>query len=69
MEQGKMFTLLGISMAFLQGTVTRRLKPEMENSAGMMGIIFMFPAFLILGLCNDLATLAMGLFCYSIGIN
>jgi predicted membrane channel-forming protein YqfA (hemolysin III family) len=63
-----MFTILGVSMAFLQGTVTRRLKTDMENSAAMMGIIFMFPAFLLLAFCNDITTLAFGLFCYSIGI-
>lgn len=62
-----MFTLLGITMAILQGSVTRRLKTDMENSAGMLGIIFMIPAFLILGFCNDITTLAGGLFCYSIG--
>jgi len=67
MEQGKMFTLLGVSMAVLQGSITRRLKPEMENSAAMTGILFMVPAFLILGFCNDIASLALGLFCYSVG--
>lgn len=68
MEQGKMFTILGITMAILQGSVTRRLKTDMEASAAMMGVIFMMPAFFVLGFCNDLTTLAFGLFCYSIGI-
>ncbi|XP_021955092.1 major facilitator superfamily domain-containing protein 10 isoform X1 [Folsomia candida] len=67
MEQGKMFTILGITMAILQGSVTRRLKTDMEASAAMMGVIFMMPAFFVLGFCNDLTTLAFGLFCYSIG--
>ncbi|CAL8122238.1 unnamed protein product [Orchesella dallaii] len=66
-EQGKMFTCLGVLMAFLQGTVTRRLKPWMEHSAAMLGMLFMIPAFLILSLAQDVGMFAIGLFCYSVG--
>lgn len=66
-EQGKMFTCLGLLMAFLQGTVTRRLKPWMEHSAAMTGMLFMIPAFLILARAPDIATFSIGLFCYSVG--
>ncbi|ODM97975.1 Major facilitator superfamily domain-containing protein 10 [Orchesella cincta] len=66
-EQGKMFACLGILMAFLQGTVTRRLKPWMEHSAAMLGMLFMIPAFIILSLAQDVGMFAIGLFCYSVG--
>jgi len=66
-EQGAMFTALGLLMAVLQGGLTRRLKPEMESSAAMIGIIVMMPAFVVLGFATDLSHLSFGLFCYSIG--
>lgn len=62
-----MFTVLGLLMAFLQGTVTRRLKPWMEHSAGMTGMLFMVPAFLILAKAQEVAIFGTGLFCYSVG--
>lgn len=62
-----MFTALGVLMAFLQGTITRRLKPWMEHSAAMTGMLFMIPAFLILSQAKDVETFGMGLVCYSVG--
>lgn len=66
-DQGKMFTMMGIGMALLQGTLVRRLTASMEQPAASIGMIIMIPAFAIIGYCQDSATLAFGLFCYSIG--
>jgi len=66
-EQGKMFTALGLCMAFLQGTVTRRVTPDTEVATGMLGMLLMVPAFFILGFCTDLGHFSLGLFCYSVG--
>lgn len=66
-EQGKMFAYMGLGMALLQGTLARRLTASLEEPAVKIGMIIMIPAFFILGFCQDVTQLALGLFCYCIG--
>jgi len=62
-----MFCMLGLAMAIVQGTLTRRLKPDMIESAAMLGMLFMMPAFILLGTCSNEIGLYLGLMCYSVG--
>ena len=67
MDQGKMFTFVGVTMTLIQGFLTRRLTNSMEGPAAMFGIFIMIPAFMMIGFCVESYQLYVGLLCYSMG--
>ncbi|XP_077157851.1 major facilitator superfamily domain-containing protein 10 isoform X2 [Paroedura picta] len=65
MQQGKMFFLIGITMALIQGGYTRHIKPGNELKTVKMAILLSIPAFLLIGWCGGMMHLSAGLLLYS----
>nr|KAF6431856.1 major facilitator superfamily domain containing 10 [Rousettus aegyptiacus] len=65
LQQGKMFFFIGLTMATIQGTYTRRISPGREIRAVKQAILLLIPAFLLIGWGLTLPTLGLGLLLYS----
>ncbi|XP_027206946.2 major facilitator superfamily domain-containing protein 10 isoform X1 [Penaeus vannamei] len=67
MDQGRMFTFLGLVMAVMQGGYVRRIKDGSEKSMANMGLVMMIPAFILVGASETNLGLYAGLTLYALG--
>ncbi|XP_063604765.1 major facilitator superfamily domain-containing protein 10-like [Penaeus indicus] len=67
MDQGRMFTFLGLVMAVMQGGYVRRIKDGSEKSMANMGLVMMIPAFILVGASETYLGLYAGLTLYALG--
>ncbi|KAL0596689.1 Major facilitator superfamily domain-containing protein 10 [Plecturocebus cupreus] len=65
LQQGKMFFLIGLTMATIQGAYARRIHPGREVAAVKRALLLLVPAFLLIGWGHSLPTLGLGLLLYS----
>ncbi|XP_045145441.1 major facilitator superfamily domain-containing protein 10 [Echinops telfairi] len=65
LQQGKMFFFIGLTMATIQGTYVRRIRPGRELAAVKRAILLLGPAFLLIGWGNSMPVLGLGLLLYS----
>ena len=61
-----MFLFVGVVMAVLQGGVVRRIPLGQEKKAAMGGLLLIVPSFVIVGSCQSLGQLYIGLGLYAI---
>jgi len=66
MQQGRMFLFVGIVMAVLQGGFVRRIPQGKERKAAMGGLLLIVPSFAIVGSCQTIPQLYLGLGLYAI---
>jgi len=66
MQQGKMFLFVGVIMAVLQGGFVRRIPQGHEKKAAMWGLLLIVPSFAIVGSCQTIPQLYVGLGLYAI---
>eukprot|EP00090_Calanus_glacialis_P032535 TRINITY_DN5391_c0_g1_i1.p1 TRINITY_DN5391_c0_g1~~TRINITY_DN5391_c0_g1_i1.p1 ORF type:complete len:465 (-),score=144.52 TRINITY_DN5391_c0_g1_i1:112-1506(-) len=66
MQQGRMFLFVGIVMAVLQGGFVRRIPQGKEKKAAMGGLLLIVPSFAIVGSCQTIPQLYLGLGLYAI---
>lgn len=66
MQQGKMFFIMGLCMALVQGGYVRRIPHGKEITAAMSGIIVLIPSFILLGFAQTKTVLWIGLILFSI---
>ncbi|KAK7068828.1 Major facilitator superfamily domain-containing protein 10 [Halocaridina rubra] len=67
MDQGRMFSFLGIVMALMQGGYVRRVKDGKEKSMAVKGLLMMTPAFILVGASETSIGLYSGLTLYALG--
>lgn len=65
-DQAKMFCTTGIIMAILQGSVVRRLRPELVKLSAVFGLYLIVPAFIFVGIANNSFILYMGMILFAI---
>nr|XP_008016273.2 major facilitator superfamily domain-containing protein 10 isoform X5 [Chlorocebus sabaeus] len=65
LQQGKMFFLIGLTMATIQGAYARRIHPGGEVAAVKRALLLLVPAFLLIGWSHSLPMLGLGLLLYS----
>nr|XP_035150153.1 major facilitator superfamily domain-containing protein 10 isoform X6 [Callithrix jacchus] len=65
LQQGKMFFLIGLTMATIQGAYARRIHPGGEVAAVKRALLLLVPAFLLIGWGHSLPMLGLGLLLYS----
>ncbi|EHB06981.1 Major facilitator superfamily domain-containing protein 10, partial [Heterocephalus glaber] len=65
LQQGKMFFFIGLTMATIQGTYARRIRPGREVTAVKRAMLLLVPAFLLIGWGCSLPVLGLGLLLYS----
>jgi MFS family permease len=66
MQQGKMFFIMGLCMALVQGGYVRRIPHGKEIIAAMSGIFVLIPSFILLGFAQSKTILWIGLVLFSI---
>ncbi|UJR25310.1 hypothetical protein I4U23_006661 [Adineta vaga] len=66
MQQGKMFFIMGLCMALVQGGYVRRIPHGKEIIAAMTGILILIPSFILLGFAQSKTILWIGLILFSI---
>ncbi|XP_060824592.1 major facilitator superfamily domain-containing protein 10 [Bombus pascuorum] len=66
MQQGWMFLGIGLVMAILQGSWVRTIPPNKTKSVAGLGLWLIIPAFICVGLANDILTLSVGVFLFAI---
>jgi len=66
MQQGKMFFIMGLCMAMVQGGYVRRIPHGKEITAAMSGILILIPSFVLLGFAKSKTVLWIGLILFSI---
>uniref|UniRef100_A0A1A8IQ06 Major facilitator superfamily domain-containing protein 10 n=2 Tax=Nothobranchius kuhntae TaxID=321403 RepID=A0A1A8IQ06_NOTKU len=65
MQQGKMFFFIGVIMALIQGGYARRIKPGQHIGAVRKAMMTLIPAFVLIGLAQNITMLYTGLALYS----
>lgn len=65
-DQAKMFLTTGVIMAILQGSVVRRLKPHLIQKSAVYGLYLIVPAFIFVGLANNMFLLYTGMVLFAI---
>ncbi|XP_006893719.1 PREDICTED: major facilitator superfamily domain-containing protein 10 [Elephantulus edwardii] len=65
LQQGKMFFFMGLTMATIQGTYARRIRPGSELAVVKRALLLLVPAFLLIGWGPSLPILGLGLLLYS----
>ncbi|KAG4080037.1 hypothetical protein HA402_006349 [Bradysia odoriphaga] len=65
-DQAKMFLTTGIVMAFLQGSVVRRLPSARTQKSAVFGLVLIVPAFILVGLATDGKLLYAGMILFAI---
>ncbi|MCB9915384.1 MAG: MFS transporter [Planctomycetes bacterium] len=67
-DMAKMFVFIGLTIAFVQGGVVRRLAPKLgEKRVAISGLAILVPGFLLVGLSHDTTVLYAGLACMAVG--
>ncbi|XP_012339764.1 major facilitator superfamily domain-containing protein 10 isoform X1 [Apis florea] len=66
MQQGWMFLGIGLIMAILQGSWIRTIPSNKTKSTAELGLWLIIPAFICIGLANDILTLSIGLCLFAI---
>lgn len=66
MQQGWMFLGIGLVMAVLQGTWVRTVPSDKTKSVAELGLWLVIPAFVFVGLANDVLTLSVGVLLFAI---
>lgn len=67
MDQGRMFSYLGLVMALMQGGYVRRVKDGKEKNMATKGLVMMLPAFILIGISETSLGLYSGLTLYALG--
>jgi len=65
MDLGKMFAVLGCTMALVQGGYIRRKMVGNEKKLAIKGLLLLIPGFVIIGLANQVYLFHAGLFLFS----
>lgn len=65
-DQAKMFLMTGVVMAFLQGSVVRRIPAERTQKAAVYGLILIVPSFVIVGLSRNVFWMYVGMFLFAV---
>lgn len=65
LQQGKMFFVIGILMALVQGGYVRRLPPGLEMRTSIIGMSLLIPSFIMIGLAYHQWVLYTGLLLYA----
>lgn len=65
-DQSKLYLFSGILMIIIQGGFVRRLKPGKEPSIAFIGLLVIIPAFITIGLSNNVSQIYYSLILYSI---
>lgn len=66
LDQAKMFLTTGIVMALLQGWVVRRLPQSATQMSAVVGLYFIVPAFILVGLAESSHLLYLGMILFAI---
>ncbi|XP_076630341.1 major facilitator superfamily domain-containing protein rtet isoform X2 [Colletes latitarsis] len=66
MQQGWMFLGIGLVMAILQGGWVRTIPPNKTKSTAELGLWLIIPAFVCIGIAEDILTLSIGIFLFAI---
>jgi MFS family permease len=67
-DNGYMFVFVGLTIAFVQGGIVRRVAPKYgERKVGLIGLILTFPGFVLIGICETETMLYLGLFFMAVG--
>ncbi|MFT4541654.1 MAG: MFS family permease [Planctomycetota bacterium] len=67
-DNAYMFVFVGLTIAFVQGGLVRRLAPKMgERKLAKIGVILTLPGFIAIGLTQSVGLLYVGLFAMAIG--
>lgn len=61
-----MFVTTGVVMAFLQGSVVRRLPPNYVKPSAVFGLYLIVPAFILVGLAKSGTLLYAGMILFAI---
>lgn len=61
-----MFLTTGIVMAFLQGSVVRRLPSTRTQKSAVFGLVLIVPAFILVGIASDGKLLYAGMILFAI---
>lgn len=64
-DQGKMFAVLGITMALVQGGYIRRKMAGKEKKLALNGILLLIPGFIIVGYATSVTVLYVGLILFA----
>jgi predicted MFS family arabinose efflux permease len=65
MQQGKMYLFVGLFMALLQGGFVRRIKSGKEATYSLIGMLFIIPSFIVIGMASAIKQLYGGLVLYA----
>jgi len=65
MDLGKMFAVLGCTMALVQGGYIRRKMVGNERKLAIKGLLLLIPGFVLIGLANHVYLFHIGLFLFS----
>lgn len=65
-DQARMFLTTGVIMALLQGSVVRRLPPQLVKKSAVFGLYLIVPAFICVGLAKSLVLLYFGMILFAI---
>lgn len=65
LQQGKMFFFIGVTMAAVQGTYARLIRPGGEVAAVTRAMLLLVPGFLLIGWGRSLPALGLGLLLYA----
>ncbi|XP_076650361.1 major facilitator superfamily domain-containing protein rtet isoform X1 [Halictus rubicundus] len=66
MQQGWMFLGIGLVMALLQGSWVRTIPPNRTKSTAELGLWLIIPAFVFIGIAENLLILTIGVFLFAI---
>lgn len=67
-DMAYMFVFIGLTIAFVQGGVVRRLAPKLgEKKVAIFGLGVLVPGFLLVGFAATTTVLYAGLFCMAVG--
>lgn len=65
LQQGRMYFFSGLIMIFVHGCVARRISPGKEDRSAIIGTSLIIPAFILIGISNNIYVLYTGLALYA----
>ena len=67
-DNAMIFVFVGLTIAFVQGGLVRRLAPKLgERKLAKVGILMTVPGFVAIGMTHSVGLLYVGLFCMAVG--